>query len=63
MTTNSVQTKDSSTLDLAAIRAEMAALTEQVASLVGAAGKDGAAMVRRALVIGLGALIAFFVRR
>jgi ElaB/YqjD/DUF883 family membrane-anchored ribosome-binding protein len=109
MTTNSVQTKDSSTLDLAAIRAEMAALTEQVTALVGAAGKDGAAMVRRvrskasdtlddaaeasgqvfqsvgrelttaqkyatgavrhhpyqtvALVIGLGALIAFFVRR
>jgi len=109
MTTNTVQKNDSSTLDLAPIRAEMAALTEQVTALVGAAGKDGAAMVRRvrskasdtlddaaeasgqvlqsvgkelttaqkyatgavrhhpyqsvALVIGLGALIAFFVRR
>jgi hypothetical protein len=48
MTTNSVQTNDSSALDLAAIRAEMAALTEHVTALVGAAGKDGAAMVRRA---------------
>jgi ElaB/YqjD/DUF883 family membrane-anchored ribosome-binding protein len=109
MTTNSVQATDASPLDLAAVRAEMAALREQVTALVGAAGKDGAAMVRRvrskasdtfddaaeaggqvmqsvgrelttaqkyaagavrhhpyqsvALVIGLGALIAFFVRR
>jgi ElaB/YqjD/DUF883 family membrane-anchored ribosome-binding protein len=46
-TNNSARASESATPDIAALRAEMAALAEQVTAMVAQTGKDSAAMARR----------------